>query len=229
MPRGTRGDRLVPSPVIMFSSERSGSTLLRVVLDSHSQIVAPHELHLRHLKVSVSKTAAKALDALGFHEDELANVLWDRMLHLQAVEAGKPIVVDKTPHNLREWRRISGWWPEARFLFLYRHPQRILESMAKARPDIPLDRHVEKVLATMARLREATRSLNGLEVRYERLTHEPEAVTREICDYLGVAWEPGMIDYGEKEHGAFTRDLGDWSRKIKGGTIVAERPAPSWD
>src|SRR3954470_10054533 len=47
--RGT--SRLVRSPVFVLSSVRSGSTLLRVLLNSHSQIRAPHELHLRTLQV----------------------------------------------------------------------------------------------------------------------------------------------------------------------------------
>lgn len=43
--------RLVESPVFVLCSVRSGSTLLRVLLNSHSRIRAPHELHLRHLRV----------------------------------------------------------------------------------------------------------------------------------------------------------------------------------
>jgi len=41
------GDRLVAAPVFILCTLRSGSTLLRVLLNSHSQIHAPHELHLR--------------------------------------------------------------------------------------------------------------------------------------------------------------------------------------
>ncbi|XDO64283.1 sulfotransferase [Streptomyces sp. RLB1-33] len=43
--------RLVDSPVFVLSSVRSGSTLLRVLLNSHSQIRAPHEMHLRTVHV----------------------------------------------------------------------------------------------------------------------------------------------------------------------------------
>src|SRR3954467_12084339 len=40
------GDRLLEQPVFVLSSIRSGSTLLRVLLNSHTAIHAPHELHL---------------------------------------------------------------------------------------------------------------------------------------------------------------------------------------
>jgi len=45
------GDRLVEAPVFVICTLRSGSTLLRVPLDSHSQIRSPHELHLRYVSV----------------------------------------------------------------------------------------------------------------------------------------------------------------------------------
>ena len=45
--------RLVASPVFLLSAIRSGSTLLRSILNSHPAVCAPHELHLRYLKVSI--------------------------------------------------------------------------------------------------------------------------------------------------------------------------------
>ena len=50
------GDRLVAAPVFILCTLRSGSTLLRVLLNSHSQIHGPHELHLRYVSVTLDKT-----------------------------------------------------------------------------------------------------------------------------------------------------------------------------
>ena len=56
------GDRLLEPPVFVMCTLRSGSTLLRVLLDSHSQIHCPHELHLRdHLGVD-PRRVGRALD-----------------------------------------------------------------------------------------------------------------------------------------------------------------------
>jgi hypothetical protein len=44
-------DRLVESPVIVLCTTRSGSTLLRCLLDAHPAVRAPHELHLADLHV----------------------------------------------------------------------------------------------------------------------------------------------------------------------------------
>jgi Sulfotransferase family len=230
VPHGVRADRLVPSPVFVLSSERSGSTLLRAVLDAHSQIVAPHELHMRRIAIRLPRPARRAMRELGFSTEDLANVLWDRVLHLQLINTGKSIVVDKTPHNVRAWPRISGWWPEARYVFLHRHPLRILESMMTARPDIDRATHLRHLRGNLRHLRQAAQVLDGITVRYERLTHEPETVTREICAYLDVPWEPEMVDYGSRGGPTrYRRGLGDWSEKIKTGQIIPERPLPAPD
>jgi Sulfotransferase family len=36
--------------------------------------------------------------------------------------SGKPTLVVKTPSNVLIWQRIADCWPDARFVFLLRHP-----------------------------------------------------------------------------------------------------------
>jgi Sulfotransferase family len=72
----------------------------------------------------------------------------------------------------------------------------------------------------------ARRSYPGLAIRYEDLTADPEAATREICKWLGLEWEPQMMNYREHDHGRFKPGLGDWSGNIKSGEIVAAAPPP---
>ncbi len=54
-------------------------------------------------------------------------------------------------------------------------------------------------------------------------------LAQRICEHLGVAWEPTMLEYGEHDHGKFKSGLGDWSDKIKSGRIQAPEPLPSPD
>jgi hypothetical protein len=220
--------RLVTSPVFLLSSIRSGSTLLRVVLNSHSQICAPHELHLAKLKVHLEADNLKvAMRELELTPRGLENLLWDRILHLELVRSGKSIVVDKTPQNTLNWQRLKRNWPQARYIFLLRHPVRVVESMVKAWPNDPLEQHYRKADEYATALSVASRRLPGVSVRYEDLTNEPERITREICTYLQVPWEPAMIRYGDKDHGRFVGRLGDWSSAIKSGAIQPAKRAPT--
>jgi hypothetical protein len=222
--------RLLTAPVFIISSIRSGSTLLRAVLGSHSQLHAPHELHLSRLDVRLrSRNARNAMAAIGLDEAGLEQMLWDRLLDRQLRLSGKATVVNKTPSDAFIWRRIAATWPDARFVFLLRHPLSIARSRQAAYPKDPLERHIARTLTFMTAVEEARQALPGLTVRYEDLTEDPEAVTRQLCEFLGVPWEPGMIDYGSRTRGEFVKGLGDWTDRIRSGTVQPARPLPSPD
>ncbi|WP_106396998.1 sulfotransferase family protein [Actinocorallia populi] len=220
--------RLVASPVFVLSSVRSGSTLLRVLLNSHSRLRAPHELHLRTLKVEPSrKYSADIMDAVGLSLTELEHLLWDRVLHHELLKSRKSIIVDKTPSNALQWQRISSAWPEARYIFLQRHPASVVESLLNRRKDADRDAVVKEVLDYVTGVETARQSLEGLTVRYEDLTADPADVTKKICAYLGVPWESSMLDYGAHDHGPIKPVFGDWSANLKSGRIQRARPLPS--
>ena len=222
--------RLVPEPVFVLSYLRSGSTLMRVVLNSNSHICAPHEMHLRALRVNTQPTEVPELDLalkeLGLTKRDLENMLWDRILYDQLLTSGKSVVIDKTPHNTLRWERIHRYWPRAKFIILTRHPVPVIKSMSKARPNAPTEQWAEQLTRFARALDRAYEVHGGLKVRYEDLTREPEPTTRRMCEFLGVPWEPAMIDYGAQQHGNFTRGLGDWSDKIRTGSIEPAPPDP---
>lgn len=218
--------RLVESPVFVLSSVRSGSTLLRVLLNSHSRIRAPHEMHLRTLRVQLTRPfTAKAMQALELDQEELEHVLWDRVLHLELVRSGKDLIVDKTPANVHVLPRLHRCWPKARRIVLLRHPGAVVASLTARRSDPDHDAIRAEVLGYAEKLEEARHDSTAHVITYEELTAEPERVTRGICEYLGVQWESGMLDYGSKDHGDFRPQLGDWSEKLKSGRISAARSA----
>ena len=132
MPPAQR-ERMLVAPVFIFCSARSGSTLLRVILGSHSQLYAPPELPLTHLGVRAETRWIRAsLEALGLTTDDVENMLWDRLLADALARSGKPTVVVKTPANALIWRRIADIWPDARFIFLLRHPAAVVASLCKS-------------------------------------------------------------------------------------------------
>ncbi|MGA8117635.1 MAG: sulfotransferase [Actinocatenispora sp.] len=216
--------------MFVLSSVRSGSTLLRVMLGSHSQLYAPHELHLNDVRVNLSSWFSESSMAdLGFDKQELTNLLWDRTLDIALKRSGKRTIVEKTPNHLLVYQRIAENWRDARFIFLLRHPASIYQSWHSARPNMSQDEAVESTLKYVTKLEEARHELTGIDVRYEDLTTDPEAQTRRICEYLKIPWEPGMVDYGESGQTTFKRGLGDWSGKIRSGKPQAGRPLPKPD
>lgn len=222
------GARLLERPTFVLCSVRSGSTLLRVLLDSHSELHAPHELHLRAVRVRLrTRYARRALAEAGLDRRELEHLLWDRLLHRQLQASGKRWLVNKTPNDVFIAQRIRECWPDARFVFLLRHPAAIARSRAGARPQDSAERNVEVVARYLAALERARATHDGLTVRYEDLTAEPETELRRLCAFLDVEFEPAMLDYGRFDHGRYRAGLGDWNDKIRSGAVQAAAPPPA--
>jgi Sulfotransferase family len=228
--RSGRGEgRLLEAPGFVLSTVRSGSTLLRVLLDSHSQIHSPHETHLRDIAVELkSKYAERAVKEAKLDRDELNNVLWDWYLHRELASTGKSVLVNKTPSDVFIADRIKACWPDARFIFLLRHPLAVAKSRHALRPQDSDERNTEMVLRYADALEQARGTYEGHTVRYEDLAADPEGETRKLCAFLGLEWEPGMLDYGQTER-RFKAGLGDWNDKIKSGRVQPPDPLPSLD
>lgn len=219
-----RPKRLLVAPVFIFCSVRSGSTLLRMILDSHSELYAPHELHLSQLKVTLgNQYVTEAMTTLGWTEQELTHLLWDRTLDALLTRSGKRTLVEKTPHHTFMWSRIARCWPDARFLFLLRNPAAIADSWARARPQQTPEELIARVTKYTEAVQQARRSLPGHTIRYEDLVASPEAEIRRVCEFLRVGYEPEMIEYGAREHGPIRAGLGDWTQRIRTGRIQPPR------
>lgn len=222
-----RPDRLLRQPTFILSSVRSGSTLLRMMLNSHSAIYAPHELHLGKLTANLGdRYARESMAEFGWDATELTHLLWDRMLDAALQRSGKTLLVEKTPNHVFIWSRIARCWPDSRFIFLLRHPAAIYDSWCRARPGQTPQETAQNILDYGTHLEQARKLLPGCTVRYECLVADPAAQTRRICEFLDVPWEPGMLEYGNGEHGRIRAGLGDWTERIKTGRIQQARELP---
>jgi hypothetical protein len=222
------GERLLEHPAFVLSSVRSGSTLMRVLLNSHSQIHSPPELHLRDIRVGLrTKYVRRALAAIDLDQSFLRYLLWDWLLHRELAHSGKRLLVNKTPNDVFIADEIKECWPDARFIFLLRHPQAIANSRQNTRPQDPPERNVKRVLRYCNALEDARRRHDGLTVRYEELATDPVGATQRLCRFLGVAWEEEMLDYGRFDHGKFRPGLGDWTSNIHTGRVQPPAPLPA--
>ena len=228
--RGLRkGDRLVEAPVFVMCTLRSGSTLLRVLLNSHSKIHAPHEIHLRYISVTLDrKWSERTMKEMGLDGDRLRYLLWDRILHRELSTSGKPIIAEKTPNNVFIPDKLRECWPDARFIFLLRHPAAIAESRRNwfKGDNYDEEQNHDLIRRYCEALEQCRQSYDGITVRYEDLTEDPAAVTRRICEFLGIDWEPAMLEYGQHDHGRYRSGLSDWSENIKSGEVQKSKPPP---
>ncbi|QBI53108.1 sulfotransferase family protein [Streptomonospora litoralis] len=230
-PENPAVDRLLDRPIFVISPVRSGSTLLRLLLNGHSQLHAPHELHIRRLEVHFrTKLSQRAMDACGLQRGDIEHLLWDRVLHRELVRADKDFIVEKTPSNAFVWKRIAACWPDARFICLLRHPASIAKSWHEADPEKrTAEQAAEDALRYMNAVQRAREGLpSSHTVRYEDLTADPAGELQRICDHLDLEFEPRMLEYGGAE-GGLTKGLGDWKDKIRSGSVQPGRTLPGAD
>ncbi len=222
-------DRLL----FLISSPRSGSTLLERMLASHPAIHGRAEPHLipplAHLgyyaRVEkapydpfITHEASRAFvgDLPGGEADYLdalracTDLLYGRMLDA----SGRKIFLDKTPANALVLPFLVKLYPRARYLVLTRHPAAIFTSYADSffdgdvevanRHNPILDRYVPAI-ATFLRAKPAPL----VHLRYEDLVADPEAWMRRVLDFLGLAFEPAIIEYGREGVARAGEGLGD--------------------
>ncbi|MER6168200.1 sulfotransferase family protein [Streptomyces violaceorubidus] len=225
-------ERLLRRPVFIISSIRSGSTLLRMMLGAHPRLHAPHELHIGRLEVTCANWfSERAMSALGLRRGDLEHLLWDRVLHRELTRSGKDFVVEKTPANVYMYRRLKDCWPDARFVFLLRHPASTARSWHETDPvKRPLDTAVTDVLRYLTAVEEARGAdPDQFTVRYEDITDDPEREMRRLCAHLELDYAPEMLNYGSRSSAELVRGLGDWRENIRTGTVQPGRALPGAD
>ena len=164
--------------------------------------------------------------ALGHNRADLEHLLWDRVLHRELVRSGKRPIVDKTPANAFAYQRIATCWPDARFVFLLRHPASIAASWHEAAPD-KRDREAAAAdaLRYMKAVQRARTARTGLTVRYEDLTADPERETREPSASSSAS--PGSRGCSRTASPTCSqKGLGDWRDKIRSGSVQPGRELP---
>jgi hypothetical protein len=229
-------------PIFIVGVGRSGTTLLMAMLNAHSDVVFPPETHfLRHFVVPNPRaTRAQATEmiardryvqrlgfsadgiALGFPEDR-ADSRWHDAYSTMLAEvkrrAGKPIVGDKDPKNVEYLPLLHELFPRAKVLHMVRDPRDVLASRMRAgwskRRPLLLN-----VLAYRAQLRmgrnEGRRRFGDryMEVQYERLISEPRETLAVVCRFLGVSYDPQMLEYHESSSRLVAPDEAEWKKNV---------------
>jgi hypothetical protein len=132
-------------PVFVVTPARSGSTLLRYLLDSHPEVVSPPELNLsdllQHLvNVWTSLTAAADVDArngavptsIAPDVAKRARKAVDEIMVTAANKAGASVYCDKSLTTVDHLSTISQCYPRATLIFLYRYPLDMIASGLEA-------------------------------------------------------------------------------------------------
>jgi Sulfotransferase family len=216
-----RGPERDPAPFVVGVG-RSGTTLLRLMLDAHPALAIPPETHFLPELVARARSRAGVrelvdeiiaarnwsdfeLDAGELHRraGELADVEPASVMRcfysLYAERHGKPRWGDKTPSYVKRMRLIADLLDEARFIHLLRDGRDV--AISRRRRGMgegkPISDAAQRWRRRILRAREQAKRLRGryLELRYEDLVTDPEPTLRAICELIDLDYDPAMLDY----------------------------------
>ncbi|MGZ8219537.1 sulfotransferase [Methylomagnum sp.] len=222
----TRGERLV----FILSAPRSGSTLLRVMLAGHPGLFCPPELHLAGFATLAERAAeldggraflgegltraVMELQGVDAEQASASLTAWTaegrtvpetyaRLLDL----AGGRLCVDKSPSYGTDGAvlaRLARWFPEARFIFLTRHPGAVMASLvdnrfdrmlglAAADPWAAAEQTWQTINHNLLAFSATVAPERWRRVAYEDLVRAPEPAMRGLCEFLGLDFDPAML------------------------------------
>jgi sulfotransferase family protein len=184
----------------------SGSTLIRLMLDSHPNIAIPQETgfmraYQAHQFIPLKWSGRNWARRMGWSREELDEELarfYERIFSRHAESHGKTRWGDKTPLHTWHVTAMARLYPDAQFIGMMRHPGGSVGSNM-TRFGHPYGRaaeHVERYDREIAR-QAANHKRKFVIVRYEDLVLRPEAVMRELLDWLGEPWSDQVLQHHE--------------------------------
>jgi Sulfotransferase family len=224
-----------PAPFVVGVG-RSGTTLLRLMLDAHAELTIPPETHFVPELIEECKRRARSPEQLteivssarqwgdfGLERDELtarfraadpldAGNALRAFYGLYAERAGKPRWGDKTPIYVESMPEIQTALPEARFVHLIRDGRDVAVSRIRRALDRPppVWRIAENWKRRIVAARQDADELRHyLELRYEDLVLETEATLRRVCELVELPWDAAMLEYHRRAEERLREMAGD--------------------
>ncbi len=126
----------------------------------------------------------------------------------------RPRVGDKTPRHILRLDHLYKAFPDAKFIHVVRDPRAVVASSVKTSMYLRSEgsnpyRAIERWQDAIHRHRRAlgySTPERYTTVRYEDLVTEPEAQMRRMTDFVGLEFEPTMLDYKSRAHVGYVRD-----------------------
>jgi hypothetical protein len=209
-------------------------------------------VYLGRCSRSVCRTMREQIDREQFRQGLLASdrterALFDLLMH--HLSDRRPIRGEKTPDHIYHVSTLLGWYPEAKVIHTLRDPRAIFVSKRKKKSRAQrVSRHYELLRRSKGAL-DIYLSLNVLLhwkrivrlhdryqkafpesyhlVRFEDLVSRPRASVTEICGFLDIPFEVGMLQQkvvkssflaeGEQIEGFQTSAIDRWRQHLQPG------------
>jgi hypothetical protein len=213
------------NPIFVIGTHRSGTSLLRRIIDSHPNIAcSPESFFLKHYSAILGDVKAfKALYWLGFDSKAVIEGLRTGASYFHEVyrkSKNKVRWADKTPDYVFHLDNLATLFgPDCQFVIIFRHPLDVAFSMWKRGWTLyEYDKnrlrnnciYVVKSIEAQLAFAECHPEMCHV-LFYEDLVTAPELVLKKMCSFLNEPWDEILINYHKADH-----DFGVEDAQVRG-------------
>lgn len=210
-------------PIFVCGMPRSGTTLTEQILCSHPDVFGAGELGIvpaiTRMLSSVLKTNVRYPECMGsFYERTAEHAAIYYLQKIAKLDADASRVIDKLPHNFQHLGLISLVFPNARIIHLQRDPRDVAISnyftnfkMARGGMGFAFDlADIGHAINDHDRIMEHWRSVLPIpiyDLNYEDLVEDQEATARKLLDFVGLEWDPRVLEFYKTERSVKTASV----------------------
>lgn len=194
-------------PIFVVGTMRSGSTLLRLIIDAHPRIAISEETGFMGALAATKQIphwqhGRGWFERIGWSEEELdvrLREFYTGLFERHARSQGKKRWGEKTPFHSGHIAQMAAVFPDSVFVGIVRHPGAVVHSlMRKFHYDLGdaaayWDSTNKEILRRGIELGDDRFAM----LRYEDLVGHPEETLRELVDWLGEEWSDDLLRHND--------------------------------
>lgn len=200
----SRGKR----PIFIVGMPRSGTSLTEQIMAAHSNVYAAGELDTlfnisSQMKQDLGGEVAYPLYVKKLNQNNLDDMADVYLNKLNDLSASEEYVTDKMPHNFYLVGLIQLLFPDARVIHCKRDPmdtclsiyfQDFSDVHSYAKNLFDIGTHYHQYQRLMEHWKQVL-TIPILDINYEELVSDQEAVTRRILDFCELDWEENCMQF----------------------------------
>jgi len=202
---------LISQPIFIVGAERSGTTVLRLMLDHHPQIAFHHEFEYAVDWIPDNGCWPPLKDYCQWLETDrifqASNFVIDHSLNYpqlinsflcQKRDRDQKPVVGATVH--RHFDKLVQIWPDARFIHIIRDARDVARSSIgmgwAGNVWTGVERWIEAEIL-WEKVCQTVPEEQRIEVRYENLISDSVNTLTNLCEFMGLSYNPAMLSYAQ--------------------------------
>jgi hypothetical protein len=241
---------MAAGPLFVVGMWRSGTSLLYALLNQNPHIGLMYESDMLALSplFFIPRKSAWWLNkvdswngALSRHKIDATKIdpnitdlpnAFQAVAQQYAANKGATIWGCKSPTYYDCMTQFADWYPQAKFIVIWRDPADVCRSIVRAAAKSPWfarpGMDLRAILGYCRMKQEADelvrRGAQIYQLQYDDLVREPETTLRAICNFIDIPYDPKMASLEGADRSAVYN--GEHHAGVKSSTIVAKRERP---